>query len=173
MITYKQFILEARQRGSLYHYTSLEGVNGILNNNEIKVPVNAVHVSLTRNKNLHTDNTHGGYPEESNRKKIKPSLGNSRHGVPTDVSLEINGNKLSNKRRIKPFQYSTNQGTSFNGLRSWDNKHNYPESEERVEGNIPNIKKYITKIRVHAPIHQEHLKELESHGIPIEHTYKK
>ena len=153
MITYKELILEASQRGSLYHYTSPHGAKNILALNRIDGGEWNNKVSTTRDKNFH--------------KKAYVSTGSGsvktpdRRGVKTSVSFVLNGDKISQNYPVKPFS-------------AWKNRHSddTDENEERIGRPLKNAKKYITKIRVHHEIDPEHLKELESHGIPIEHTYK-
>ena len=90
MITFKIFkkLCEERQRGILYHYTTHENARSILNDNKL-VPGGFDKnspISFTRNKNLH---------KTSGRNHI-------RNGVRTNMSFEIDGDKLSNNRKIKP-----------------------------------------------------------------------
>lgn len=79
---------EAKQAGILYHYTSAEGLKGILSSNSIKASEGEYmgqtlyYVSFTRNRNLHK----------------KPDT----FGVPVDYRITIDGNKLSNKYKIRP-----------------------------------------------------------------------
>lgn len=175
MKTYKEFIAEARQRGDLHHYTSLSGLRGILNDNAIKATTKTIssegYTSFTRNGNLHND-----YTQPFSKSNLRGNSPHDRFGVKTMTSIVLDGNRLSDKYKISPFLYTTNRGedrTFRDGkMKTYSKKHNYPESEERIKGSVTNIKPLIKKIRLHSPINPKHLKELESHGIPIEHTYK-
>jgi hypothetical protein len=109
-------ITEAKQVGILYHFTRTRELIDILEDNMLKAsdmwatnddprPFN----SFTRNKN-----------------------GWDVGGFPTDVRIAIDGNKLSNKYKIQPF----NMGFEVD------------EMEERVYKDIPNIKDYILDITI-------------------------
>ena len=148
MKSFKEFITEAKQVGTLYHYTSDFSAGNILSNNKLKSKKGII--SFTRDKNFHKDANDGG---------------GKRNGVPTDVSFELDGDKLSNRHKTTPYGWKSG--------RDFDTRNGYfDEKEERVEGDIPKIKSYIKKIRVHLPIADVYHNQLESHGIPIEHTYK-
>lgn len=84
MKTLKQFLTEAKQVGTLYHYTHPNSLNDILSSNKMydRNSDNEGHVSFTRNKNFHKE---------------------SRRSIPTHVSLELDGNKMSQHHKINPF----------------------------------------------------------------------
>lgn len=77
-------ILEAKQVGILYHYTSLDNAINILKQNVLQTGEELSYISFTRNKNFH---------------KVK------REGIITDMKFIINGDKLSEKYKIQPFNY--------------------------------------------------------------------
>jgi hypothetical protein len=116
MIKLTDLLKEAKQVGTLYHFTRTGELINILENNILKAsdmwatnddlrPFNA----FTRNKN-----------------------GWDVGGFPTDVRISIDGNKLSDKYKIQPF----NMGFGVD------------EMEERVYKDILNIKNYITDITI-------------------------
>lgn len=148
-------INEAKQVGTLYHYTDSYNAHKILKDNKLKVGYNVdPTVSTTRNKNLH--------------KTGKISSDGYRNVVPMHVSLEIDGDSLSNHHKIAPYNDYNKTHKTFVRAK----KKNQVEAEQVVHGDIDNIKKHVKKIRVHYPLDNRSLKDLESHNIPIEHTYK-
>ena len=92
-----------------------------------------------------------------------------RNEVPTDVSFEIDGNKISHNHKITPYNWK--KDSAFTVSHTFGNGR-FDEMEETVKGDVNNAKKFIKKIRIHSPISDEHLGALQKHGIPIEHTYK-
>jgi len=84
-------ISESKQVGTLYHYTSANGLKGILQSNSIKASEeyylgnDLYFVSFTRNKNFHKKG--------------------SAFDVSMDYRIALDGNKLSNKYKITPFAY--------------------------------------------------------------------
>ena len=82
---------EAKQVGNLYHYTSAEGLKGILTSNSLNASEEnylgneLYYVSFTRNKNFHNKG--------------------QNFNVKTDYRITLDGDKLSSKYKIKPFAY--------------------------------------------------------------------
>lgn len=150
MIKLNNIINEAKQVGLLYHYTSKNGLRGILKSNsissseEIYMNHNLYYISFTRNKNFHKKG--------------------SNWNVKTDYKITIDGNKLSNKYKIHPFAYRPGWDYTDNWEYDWledepeDVVRNffnatgkYDEQEERVwfkqpNQSITNIKNYILSI---------------------------
>lgn len=153
MKTYKEFLQEAKQVGELYHYSSIDGANSILDDNTIYASElnDFPSVSTTRNKNLH---------KSSRSITRNGKIFKVRSGINTDVSFVLDGDKLSNNKKVKPFSYMT-------GLHKVSTP-NAAEYEEQVAGDIENAKSYIKKIRIHNDISDEDLNELKKHNIPIE-----
>jgi hypothetical protein len=79
-------IIEAKQVGDIYHFTSLKGLYGILKDGFIK-PNSENQISTTRNKNVDMSS----FFEYS--------------GGQVTVMLTLDGNKISNKYKVKPFRY--------------------------------------------------------------------
>lgn len=145
-----EMVTEAKQVGTLYHFTSAEGLKGILESNHINASEETYlghelyFVSFTRNKNFH-------------KKRYK-------WGVSTEYRITIDGNKLSNKYRIKPFAYIPGWDYTDSWEYEWledepesakrdffNATGTYDEQEERIsfkgpEGGISNIKDYILAI---------------------------
>ena len=143
-------IAEAKQVGTLYHYTSAAGLKNILQSNSIKASEetymgqNLYYVSFTRNKNFHKKG--------------------SKFGVKTEYRITLDGDKLSNKYKIIPHAYKPGYDYTENWEYDWleDEPENvvrdffaatgeYDEQEERIsfkgsEGGIDNIKNYILAV---------------------------
>jgi hypothetical protein len=141
---------EGKQVGTLYHYTSADGLKGILSSNSIKASEeiymgqNLYYISFTRNKNFHKKG--------------------SKFGVKTEYRITLDGDKLSNKYKITPHAYKPGYDYTENWEYDWleDEPENvvrdffaatgeYDEQEERIsfkgpEGGIDNIKNYILAV---------------------------
>jgi hypothetical protein len=141
---------EGKQVGPLYHYTSADGLKGILSSNRINASEeyylgnDLYYISFTRNKNFHNKG--------------------SKFGVKTEYRITLDGNKLSNKYKIKPFAYTPGWNYEDNWEYDWledepenvvrdffNNTGDYDEQEERIsfkgpEGGIDNIKNYILTV---------------------------
>ena len=143
----KESLNEGKQVGTLYHYTSKDGLKGILKSNSIKASEEyylgeeIYYISFTRNKNFH-------------KKGMK-------FNVKTDYRITLDGDKLSNRYKIQPFAYipgwSYEDSWEYEWLEDEDEQTrrdffnvtgDYDEQEERIyfkdeNGEIPNIKNYI------------------------------
>jgi len=143
-------ISESKQVGTLYHYTSANGLKGILQSNSIKASEeyylgnDLYFVSFTRNKNFHKKG--------------------SAFDVSMDYRIALDGNKLSNKYKITPFAYIPGWNYKDNWEYDWlddepesvvrdflNASGDYDEQEERINfkkpgSSITNIKDYILKI---------------------------
>jgi hypothetical protein len=150
MIQLVDLLNEGKQVGTLYHYTSKDGLKGILNSNsmkafeEIYMAHHLYYISFTRNKNFHKKG--------------------SNFGVKTEYRITLDGDKLSNKYKIQPFAYVPGWGYTDNWEYDWledesesdrrdffDATGQYDEQEERISfkdpnGKIGNIKQYIIAI---------------------------
>jgi hypothetical protein len=141
---------ESKQVGLLYHYTSESNLKNILKTNKLKSSEenymgNEIYfISFTRNENFHKKN--------------------QKFNVKTEYRITIDGDKLSNKYKIKPFAYIPGWSYTDNWDYDWleDEPENvvrdffnatgdYDEMEERVwfkkpNQSIINIKDYILAI---------------------------
>ena len=145
----ENFLSEAKQVGVIYHYTDKKGLAGILKSNSIKS--NDEHylgnvinyISFTRNKNFH-----------------KKGMS---FGVKLEYRIAIDGNKLSNRYKIKPFAYIPGWDYTDSWEYDWLDDEpesvrrnffnatgEYDEQEERITfkkpSKIGNIKSYIIKV---------------------------
>jgi len=146
------FIFEGKQVGSIYHYTDVDSVHDILNSNSLRIGFRG-NISTTRDKNFH---------KNSNESK--------RVGVPTHISLELDGDKLSNNHKITPKNDLPSKSSSKENADDKISGRN--EREEVINKDVDNVKKYIKKIRIHKPLRDDHVQKLKIHGIEIEHDYK-
>ena len=143
-------ISESKQVGTLYHYTSADGLKGILQSNSINASEeeylgnDLYFVSFTRNKNFHKKG--------------------SAFDVSMDYRIALDGNKLSNKYKITPFAYIPGWNYKDNWEYDWLDDEpesvvrdflnatgDYDEQEERINfkkpgSSITDIKDYILKI---------------------------
>jgi len=141
---------EAKQVGPLYHYTSADGLKGILSSNRINASEeyylgnDLYYISFTRNKNFHNKG--------------------SKFEVKTEYRITLDGDKLSNRYKIIPFAYKPGWNYEDNWEYDWledepesivrdffNNTGDYDEQEERIsfkgpEGGIDNIKNYILSV---------------------------
>jgi hypothetical protein len=128
MKSFKEFYIEGKQVGILYHYTSIHRLLQILESNVLKSdldkgPIVREFVSFTRDKHFHI---------------------NYRDNISKDCRLVIDGDKLSHHYKLQPYNYfnprdhivKPHQGT-------------YDESEERIRiRKLPDIRKYIIKVQI-------------------------
>jgi hypothetical protein len=141
---------EGKQVGPLYHYTSADGLKGILQSNKINTSEEnylgneLYYISFTRNKNFHKKG--------------------SNFGVKIKYRITLDGDKLSNKYKIQPFSYIPGWNYEDNWEYDWleDEPENvrrdffnatgdYDEQEERISfknknSSIVNIKDYILAV---------------------------
>ena len=86
MISFKEYLEEGKQVGIVYHYTTLDSLRQILHMNTLKSAGyldNKDAISVTRDKNFH--------------KRIFAT------GVPTEIRITLDGNKLSHNYKIRPY----------------------------------------------------------------------
>jgi len=141
---------EGKQVGPLYHYTSANGLKGILQSNRINASEEnylgneLYYISFTRNKNFHKKG--------------------SKFGVKTEYRITLDGDKLSNKYKIRPFAYIPGWDIEDSWELDWLDDEpesvrrdffnatgDYDEQEERIffkneNGGIDNIKNYILAV---------------------------
>lgn len=176
-------IVESKQVGTLYHWTSLPNLISILNQNTIKSNTNPEYQDIDfRNKS--NIQPHVSFT----RVKGKPP-GND-HIFNFECALQIDGNKLSNNYKISPFSMVDNPKIlagkyKIEPLEDEDEDEPYDSStfqaeyEERIYGDIKNIKSYITQIILDASLIKlnndeedikKYLQYIENTKIPILYT---
>lgn len=123
---FKEFIVESKQRGDLYHFTTILSLLKIVKSNTLGEDYGGhERISLTRNENF--------WKEQK------------KNVVPTECYLIIDGDKLSHNYSIKEFGYDVNK-EGWTGIKK--DKPGYVEYqfEEQVKGRIKDLKKYVKKI---------------------------
>ena len=113
-------LIEAKQVGILYHYTKVNKIYSILEDNLLKTN-NAGYISFTRSKNPQQ------FPIAKN----------------ADGVIIIDGNKLSNNYKIVP-----HYDIEFAQELEYCDNYCLEEMEERVYKDIINIKNYILGINI-------------------------
>jgi hypothetical protein len=84
---------EAKQVGTIYHFTSLPNLINILKENHLRAGAKIrKYISFTRDKNFY-----------------KASDIRTRWGVDTEVRIVVDGDKLSNKYKIEPYNFFYNR----------------------------------------------------------------
>ena len=124
MIKLIDILNEAKQVGTLYHFTTFSSLLDILKTNTLKASNKFEKdklptISLTRDK-------------------LGDIGGVGGTGTKT-VRISIDGNKLSNKYKITPYNYYSNYP---------DYKESEDEMEEIIQGDIKNIIDYIIEVRI-------------------------
>lgn len=134
MKPYKQFIAEAKQVGSLYHYSDPKSIHSILTSNRLedKNDSHDGYVSTTRNKNFHKS---------------------SRQNISSGASIELDGDKLSQKHKISP-HHDQDVDKKWNPKtrkieQHYNKRGENDESEERIKGSVDNIRNHVKSIRIH------------------------
>ena len=150
MIKLLDILNEAKQVGLLYHYTSVDGLKNILQSNQLKsseenyMGNDLNFISFTRNKNFDKKG--------------------QKFNVKTDYRITLDGDKLSNRYKIKPFAYIPGWSYKDNWEYDWledepesivrdffNATGDYDEQEERIWFKQPgqyinDIKKYILAV---------------------------
>lgn len=133
-------IFEAKQVGTLYHFTNIFNIFKILDTDKMMGTdfddVNIKAISFTRNKNFANKKMNNG----------------KRRDLSTKIEgcVIVNGNKLSNNYRIEPFNYFSADDVPAS-VKLQVIRHNGigDEQEERViKKDITNIHKYIIGIQI-------------------------
>jgi hypothetical protein len=137
---------EAKQVGTLYHWTYFESLIKILKSNELKA-------------NIHGDYNSVDFRAKSNPSfEVKPHVSFTRskgkvfgndHIFSMPCALEIDGDKLSNNYKVFPYSMQDNpkiQAGQYVDPDDEEEETYQAEYEERVNGNIKNLDKYIKAI---------------------------
>lgn len=124
MIKLIDILNEAKQVGTLYHFTDMYSLIDILKTNTLKASnkfekQKPPTVSLTRDK--------------------LGDIGGVGGTGTKNVRISIDGDKLSNRYKITPYNYYSNYP---------DHKESSDEMEEIVQGDIKNITDYIIEVRI-------------------------
>jgi hypothetical protein len=126
MKSFKQYFLESKQVGVLYHYTSIDNAMHIIKENILRR--SGSWISFTRDKHFHN----------FTERDIEVS------GL--DCCFVVDGDKLSENYKIQPFNYFWKNGTGPEG--HYFHSGMYDEREERVHKDIENFKQYVIKLKI-------------------------
>jgi len=128
---FKNIINENKQIGIIYHFTTVYNTINILQENIINAIITN-GISFTRNPDFYK------YP---------------RDGIITSVKITVDGNKLSNKYKIKPYNFFPDKYTHY--LK-------FDEDEELVlTKEITNFRSYIKNVTLVKETNAESLVELK------------
>ncbi len=116
-------LLESKSVGKLYHFTTIKSLLQIADDNTLGDVSTMPHatVSLTRNKNLYKHT----------------------NIIPHECCIVIDGNALSTRYKIRPYQWSPSH---FGGGKSTTNHEVEDQYEEEVQGVIRDLSKYVTEV---------------------------
>lgn len=128
---------EGKQVGILYHFTNFKNLKEILISNKM---ISYPYISFTRNPNLL-------FYEKSR------GFNGGIENMYLPIRIVIDGDKLSNNYKIEPYNhFNIKEIGNENGQYDY-NKYslpNYNENEERVKGDITNIRDYIIKVDINS-----------------------
>ena len=129
---YTEFILESKQAGILYHFTSIDNLFLILKSNFLK-----------GRSRIYTRNaTFSGKMQGSTGVSLTRNKHIEAYHVNTECAIVLDGDKLSNNHKVFPYDDFPDHGSKSDLKKPLNKK----EFEERVIGNISNIKKYIKHV---------------------------
>ena len=163
MISFKEYIGEAKQVGTIYHYTDLESLHKMVHQNDpfVMRSYNGETISTSRNSNLPITGGH------------------NKHFAKSGVRIALDGDKISEHHKVRPVA-----GLIDNEPDVLNHKHNdhrvkrsSGEAEESIMKHPFDMKKYIKHI--HIIRNREHDEKYEKEIKPkldelgIEHTYHK
>ena len=154
MIKFSQMLKEAKQVGLLYHYTTIEGMLGIVKRNRLG---DKDHDSFSFNNPI-------SFAYNKNFHKLQKTK-----TIPTDAVFIIDGDKLSEHYKISPYgwklPYFWGSEKTYDEYQANKSKHkDWLEYQYEARSNRPidNIKKYTQKIIVdelHLDYHVSNLYE--------------
>jgi hypothetical protein len=117
MKSFKQYFLEAKQVGILYHYTLIKNAINIAEENRILANPDR-GISFTRNKHFHKNG----------------------HGISgVECRFVIDGDKLSHRYKLTPFNDLSIQPSTKYGKEGYRHDSIVDEQEERCMVNIKNL----------------------------------
>jgi hypothetical protein len=125
--TFESFLFEFKQVGPLYHFTTLDALEGILEEDRMEPSAMYDYVSFTRNPLLHLHRR--------------------------NVRIDFDGDEMSNKFSFEPFLYDPEKDPNFYDPEHVDYKQRRElygeEREERVKmKEMKGIKKFINVIEI-------------------------
>lgn len=160
MKTFKEYISEAKQVGTLYHFTSVDRLHQMIHQDEPfnLESLNRETISTTRNPQLPVHNA---------------------QFRPCNVRIALDGDKISEHHKIKPIAgVSDDSGDVFNHKHNEKHrvKRDSGEAEEAIVKHPLNIKKYIKHIHIiknrdtDDTVEKHIVTKLKELNIPYSHT---
>lgn len=126
MISFKEYFIEGKQVGVLYHYTTLEYLFSIIATNRLGKHY-STYVCFTRNKYFHKQG----------------------HDIGGDACrFVVDGDKLSHNYKIIPYNDLTIQPSTKQGKEGYRHDRIVDEQEERIYKIIDNFNRYIIKLQI-------------------------
>ena len=122
-------ITEGKQVGDLYHFTPIENLSYILKDGYL-IPNFENQVSTTRNKNVNLTPFLNDYSETSNVARLK-----------------LNGNKISNNYKIRPYLYDEDVANPKDRLPAYISKYEFEEQIITNGKNLP-IFPYLEQVDI-------------------------
>lgn len=135
-------LIEAKQVGTLYHWTSFDSLIKILKSNELKANINEEYYDI--DFRAQTNSSFNVKPHVSFTRSKGKVWGND-HIYSLPCALEIDGDKLSNNYQISPYSMVDYPKIKA-GQQDSEGEVYQAEYEERVYNDIKNIDKYIKAI---------------------------
>ena len=142
MKSFKQYFLEAKQVGILYHYTTIENAFKI---SRIDTLITSGHwCSFTRDKHFH---------------KYGHDIGGD------ECRFIIDGDKLSHHYRLKPHNDLTIQPSTRYGKEGYRHDSIVDEQEERIGKDIKGLSSYILKFQINKASLEKWLSDFGEHWL--------
>jgi len=135
-------ITEGKQVGDLYHFTSIENLYSILKDEYI-IPNYENQISTTRNKNVDPTPFLNDYSKKMNI-----------------ACLKLNGNKISQKYKIKPYLYDEDT-TPKHRLPAYISKFEFEEQIITNGKNLP-IPPYLEQVDLFIKDNKDDISKIES-----------
>ena len=138
-------LLESKQVGIIYHWTSLDSLVNILKSNELKSNINDDYSSI--DFRLDKDPSFKIKPHVSFTRTKGKVQGND-HIFALPCALEIDGDKLSNNYKIEPYSMTSDPKIKAGSYVDPEEEEEVyqAEYEERIYSDIKNLNRYIKAI---------------------------
>lgn len=130
---FENFVAERKAAGILYHFTDLNSLEGIFEENRMVSSALYDYISFTRNYTLGTSSTW-----KSNSKNVR---------------ITFDGDLMSNRFSFSPFLYDPEKDPLFGnpqdkGIDSRRKSYGDEREERIMKKEIPNIKRYILQVDI-------------------------
>ena len=157
MITFKDFIFEAKQVGIIFHFTTLPSLNDMIDQPDPFL--------INASKNKETFST-----------SRNPNLDKNPHFIECRAVIILDGNKMSEQHKIRPVAgFASDQSGVLDIHSTYSRvKRSKGEAEEAVIKHPINIKKYVKHIHIKPSRHDKELYSAvisKLDGFKISHSY--